>query len=85
MTLSIKYKDLILLLNTNSSWKKFNKKLNNKPIIIDAMIILTKLTKNILLKENKFRFFKNKNNSIELNQEEIDVAIGIIIKPTLLK
>ena len=49
------------------------------------MIILTKLTKNILLKENKFRFFKNKNNSIELNQEEIDVAIGIIIKPTLLK
>ena len=54
-------------------------------MIIDAIIILIKLTKNILLKENKFRFFKNKNNNIELNQEEIDVAIGIIIKPNSLK
>ena len=76
---------MILWLNTNSSRKKFNKKLNNKPIIIDAIIIFTKLTKNILLKENKFRFFKNKNNNIELKQEEIDVAIGIIKKPTSLK
>ena len=49
------------------------------------MIILTKLTKNILLKENKFKFFKNKNSNIELNQEEMDVAIGMTIKPTSLK
>ena len=36
-------------------------------------------------KENNCRFFKNKNNNIELNQDEIDVAIGIIMKPISLK
>ena len=51
----------------------------------DATIILINLTKNILLKKNKFLFFKNKNNNIELNHDEIDVEIGIIIKPILLK
>jgi|TARA_B100001059_G_scaffold67754_1_gene64587 hypothetical protein len=46
---------------------------------------LKNLIKNILLNENKFLFFKKINNTIELNQEEIVVAIGIIIKPKLLK
>ena len=53
--------------------------------MIDAKIILKNLIKNILLNENKFLFFKKINNIIELNQEEIVVAIGIIIKPKLLK
>ena len=48
-------------------------------------IILKNLTKNILLNSNKFLFFKKINKIIELNQDEIVVAIGIIIKPTLLK
>jgi hypothetical protein len=39
----------------------------------------------MLLNENKFLFFKKINNIIELNQEAIVVAIGIIIKPRLLK
>jgi hypothetical protein len=42
---------------------------------------LKNLIKNISLNENKFLFFKKINNTIELNQEEIVVAIGIIIKP----
>ena len=59
--------------------------MKNKPIKIDAKIILTNLIKNILLKYNNCRFFRNRNNNIELNQDEIDVAIGIIIKPISLK
>ena len=39
----------------------------------------------ILLKLNKSLFLKKRNNTIELNQDEIVVAIGIIIKPTDLK
>jgi hypothetical protein len=39
----------------------------------------------ISLKLNKFLFFKIKNKAIVLNHEEILVAIGIIIKPTVLK
>ena len=76
---------MIRLLNASSFWKKFNKKLKNKPIRADAIIILTEFTKNDLLKLNKLKFFKKKNNNIELNQDEIDVAIGIIIKPISLK
>ena len=45
-----KNKDLIALLNASSLWKKFNKKLKNKPIRIDAIIILINFTKNIWLK-----------------------------------
>ena len=37
------------------------------------------------LKLNKFLLYKKKNRIIKLNQEEIVVAIGIIIKPIDLK
>ncbi len=40
---------------------------------------------NISLNLNKFLFFKQKNNIIEFNQDEIDVAIGMIMNPTILK
>ena len=43
------------------------------------------LIKNILLKEKRFLFFRNTNNNIPLNQDEIVVAIGIIINPNLSK
>ena len=59
--------------------------LKNKPIIIEAKVILKNFTKNILLNLNKSFFFRNKNKIIELNHDEIDVAIGMIIKPMLLK
>ena len=49
------------------------------------MTILTNLIKKILLKEKRFLFFKDINNNIPLNQDEIVVAIGIIINPILLK
>ena len=52
---------------------------------IEAITILKNLTKNILLNSNKFLFFKYINNIIELNQDEMDVAMGMIIKPILLK
>ena len=45
------------------------------------IIILINLFKNTLLKLNKLSFFKKKNNTIQLNQDDIVVAIGIIIKP----
>jgi hypothetical protein len=40
---------------------------------------------NTKLKLNKFFFFKKINNKIALNQDDIVVAIGIIINPTSLK
>jgi hypothetical protein len=40
---------------------------------------------NIRLKLNKFFIFKNINNKIALNQDDIVVAIGIIMNPTSLK
>ena len=46
-------------------------------------MIFKNLTKNILLNLNKFLFFKNINNMIELNQDEKVVAIGIIINPII--
>ena len=49
------------------------------------IIILINLFKNTLLKLNKLSFFKKKNNTIQLNQDDIVVAIGIIIKPIWLK
>ena len=55
------------------------------PIIIEANIILNNLIKNISLNSNKPLLFKYINKTKELNQDEIDVAIGIIIKPILLK
>ena len=40
---------------------------------------------NQILNLNKFSFFKKINNKIELNQEAIVVAIGIIINPIFWK
>ena len=54
-------------------------------MIIDEKIIFINLIKKILLNSNKLFFFKKINNIIELNQDEIEVAIGIMIKPTVLK
>ena len=59
--------------------------LNTKPIKIDAKIILKKFLIKILFNENNFLLFRYINNIIELNQDEIDVAIGIIINPKSLK
>ena len=56
-----------------------------KPISIEAITILTNLIKNILLKEKRSLFFRNTNNNIALNHDEIVVAIGIIINPISLK
>ena len=59
--------------------------LKNTPITIEAKIIFKNLIRNTLLNSNKSLFFKKINKIIELNQDEIVVAIGIIIKPMLLK
>ena len=59
--------------------------LNTKPIKVDAKTILKKFLIKILLNENNFLLFKYINKIMELNQDETDVAIGIIIKPTSLK
>ena len=40
---------------------------------------------NIRLKLNKFFIFKKINSKIALNQDDIVVAIGIIMNPTSLK
>ena len=55
------------------------------PIKNDESDILINLIIKISLNWNKSLFLRKMNNNIELNQEEILVAIGIIIKPTLLK
>tara|TARA_B100001063_G_C16356818_1_gene354052 strand:+ start:256 stop:435 length:180 start_codon:yes stop_codon:yes gene_type:complete len=55
------------------------------PIIIDAKTIFKKRITNIELNSNKFLFNKKINKIDELNQDEIVVAIGIIINPMLLK
>ena len=59
--------------------------LKMKPIKIDAKRILKKFLIKILLNENNFLLLKYINKIIELNQDEMDVAIGIIIKPISLK
>jgi hypothetical protein len=43
------------------------------------------LIKKISLNSNKFLLYKKINKIIELNQEEIVVAIGMIINPMILK
>ena len=55
------------------------------PITIEAKNILINFIKNIPLKRNKLLWYKQINKNIELTHEEIVVAIGIIIKPMLLK
>ena len=52
---------------------------------IDAIKILMNLSIKIKLKLNKFFFLSKINKNIALNQEDIVVAIGIIIKPISLK
>ena len=51
----------------------------------DENKILGNLDINILLNLKIFFLLKNIYRIIALNQDDIDVAIGIIIKPTLLK
>ena len=52
---------------------------------IDAIKILINLSIKIKLKLNRFFFLSKINKNIALNQEDIVVAIGIIIKPISLK
>ena len=59
--------------------------MKNKHVINDTKLILKKLIIKYLLKLNRFLFFRKINKIIELNHEDIDVAIGIIINPTVLK
>ena len=59
--------------------------LKKTPIKNDENDILINLIIKISLNLNRSLFFRKINNNIELNQEEILVAIGIIIKPLLLK
>ena len=55
------------------------------PINTEANKILINLFKNTKLKLNKFFVFRKINNKMALNQDDIVVAIGIIINPTSLK
>ena len=59
--------------------------LKNIPINTEANKILINLFKNTKLKLNKSFIFKKINNKMALNQDDILVAIGIIINPTSLK
>jgi len=52
---------------------------------IDAIKILMNLSIKIKLKLNRFFFLSKINKNIALNQEDIVVAIGMIIKPISLK
>tara|TARA_Y100001935_G_C17213574_1_gene461394 strand:+ start:690 stop:902 length:213 start_codon:yes stop_codon:yes gene_type:complete len=52
---------------------------------IDDNIILKNLIINTVLNSNKFLFLKKMNKINELNHDDIEVAIGIIIKPMLSK
>ena len=55
------------------------------PIKIEDSNILKNFFINSKLKLKKLSFFRKINKHIELNQDEIVVAIGIIINPILLK
>ena len=52
---------------------------------IEANKILINLFINTKLKLNKLFIFRKMNNKIALNQDDIVVAIGIIMNPTSLK
>ena len=67
------------------SFKKLIKKLKNIPIIIEVIKILINLSIKSKLKLNKFSFFNKINKRIALNQEDIEVAIGMMMKPISLK
>ena len=55
------------------------------PINIEDINILINLFINSELKLNKFSILKKINNKIALNQDDIVVAIGIIMNPISLK
>ena len=52
---------------------------------MDAQVILKNRLGKTSLNLKKFFFLRKINKIIELNQDEIVVAIGIIIKPIVLK
>ena len=52
---------------------------------MEANKILINLFINTKLKLNKFLIFRKINNKMALNQDDIVVAIGIIMNPTSLK
>ena len=54
-------------------------------MIVEAAKILTNLSIKIKLKLNKFFLFNKINKKIAFNQEDIEVAMGIIMKPISLK
>ena len=55
------------------------------PIAIDATKIFINLVIKIKLKLNKFFFVSKTNKRMALSHEDMVVAIGIIIKPIVLK
>ena len=55
------------------------------PIINEEISVLKNFEKKSELKSKYLSFFKKINNKIELNQDDIVVAIGIIINPIFLK
>ena len=59
--------------------------LKNIPISIEDIKILINLFIKTKLKLNNFFVFRKINNKMALNQDDIVVAIGIIINPTSLK
>tara|TARA_B100000780_G_scaffold64784_1_gene42457 strand:- start:3 stop:308 length:306 start_codon:yes stop_codon:yes gene_type:complete len=85
MTAPIRYADLKVSSYINFSFKKFIKKLKNIPIIVEATKIFINLSIKVRLKLNIFSFFNKINKRIAFNQEDIVVAMGMIIKPISLK
>ena len=59
--------------------------MKNIPISNDVNTIFKSLIKKIWLNLNKLLFLRKINSNKELNQEEMEVAMGIIIKPISLK
>ena len=77
--------DLIIFCTPMSEYKNIILKINNfipsKSLITDIGSSKIETSKII----NKFLFFRYIKSTIALNHDEIEVAIGIIIKPILLK
>tara|TARA_B110000967_G_scaffold87987_1_gene90611 strand:- start:56 stop:310 length:255 start_codon:yes stop_codon:yes gene_type:complete len=67
------------------SLKKLIKYLKNIPISSEANKIFINLFMKTKLKLKKFFIFRKINNKMALNQDDIVVAIGIIMNPTSLK
>ena len=67
------------------SLKKLIKYLKNIPISSEANKIFINLFMKTKLKLKKLFIFRKINNKMALNQDDIVVAIGIIMNPTSLK